>query len=348
MLITDAVAQEFTADPFAPYIITAQALTCDLQGAAHYGRQQAHPHDVRVKYESAVVRGKRYKYILGEPKITLPIATIFLIHGFPDCSFGWRNQIPYLMKLGFRVVVPDLLGYAGSDTPEDLAQFSLKSMSADIKELARKFVGDGQIVLGGHDWGGALVWRIALWHPELLKGVFSVCTPFNAPMKPWLPLQDLIAMGKLKNFTYQLQLAGPDVEKAIQGEEKVRQFLNGMTVLLSEEELNHYVEKYMLQGAPQLRGPLNWYRTRKINWEEELPLADKEVKLEMPTMFIAATNDSALPPSMSAGMERYMPKLTRAEVGGSHWALTGASDEVNAHIGKWLKALFEGDIKSAL
>ncbi|UNI14275.1 hypothetical protein JDV02_000920 [Purpureocillium takamizusanense] len=334
------------------------------------------PYDPRVRYESAVVRGKTYKYIVGEPKITLPVATIFLIHGFPDCSFGWRNQIPYLMKLGFRVVVPDLLGYAGSDTPQDLAQFSFKSMSADIRELARKFVGDGQIVLGGHDWGGALVWRVALWYPELLKGVFSVCTPFNAPMKPWLPLQDLIAMGKLKNFTYQLQLAGPDVEKEIQGEEKLRQFLNGMwggsgpnreralipeqgvlldnlpklnrTVLLSEEELNHYVEKYMLQSVPQLRGPLNWYRTRKINWEEELPLADKDTKLEMPTMYIAAKNDTALPPSMSIGMERYMPKLTRAEVGGSHWALTGASDEVNAHIGKWLKSLFEGDVKSAL
>ncbi|KAJ6446456.1 alpha/beta hydrolase fold protein [Purpureocillium lavendulum] len=334
------------------------------------------PHDPRVRYESAVVRGKTYKYILGEPKITLPVATVFLIHGFPDCSFGWRYQIPYLMSLGFRVVVPDMLGYAGSDAPEGLAQFSLKSMSTDIRELARKFVGDGQIILGGHDWGGALVWRIALWYPELLKGVFSVCTPFNAPMKPWLPLQDLIAMGKLKNFTYQLQLAGPEVEGAIQGETKVRQFLNGMwggfgpnrefafiaekgvlldnlsmldrTILLSEEELNHYVEKYMLQAAPQLRGPLNWYRTRKINWEEELALADKEVKLDMPTMFIAATNDSALPPSMSAGMERFMPKLTRAEVGGSHWALTGASDEVNAHIGKWLKGLFEGDIKAAL
>nr|QBM06330.1 putative epoxide hydrolase [Tolypocladium sp. CBMAI 1346] len=334
------------------------------------------PNDPRVKHQTAQIRGKTYRYAVGEPQNGPPLDTIFLIHGFPDMGFGWRYQVPYLMSLGFRVVVPEMLGYSGTDNPEDLSAFSMKNISADIEELARKFVGQGQIILGGHDWGGVVVWRVALWHPELIKAVFSICTPFNAPMKPWVPLEDMIAAGKLTNFRYQLQLKGPDVESAIQGEDKVRQFLNGMyggsspdgklgfsveegvhfealpklrrTSLLSDEELDYYVQQYMLQKAPQLRGPLNWYRTREINWKDELPLTEKPIQLEMPALFISALDDTALPPSMSVGMERFIPKLTRGEVGGSHWALTGQSEEVNRQVARWLNGVLNGAIRSAL
>lgn len=36
------------------------------------------------------------------------------IHGFPDLSMGWRYQIPHLLKLGFRVIAPDCIGYGRS------------------------------------------------------------------------------------------------------------------------------------------------------------------------------------------------------------------------------------------
>lgn len=34
--------------------------------------------------------------------------TIFLIHGWPDLGFAWRNQVLLLRGLGLRVVVPDV------------------------------------------------------------------------------------------------------------------------------------------------------------------------------------------------------------------------------------------------
>ncbi|KJZ71813.1 hypothetical protein HIM_08784 [Hirsutella minnesotensis 3608] len=334
------------------------------------------PNDPRVRHGSSTVRGKTYQYIIGEPEVNTHLATVFLIHGFPDLGFGWRYQVPYLMSLGFRVVVPDMLGYAGTDRPQDLRDFSLKNISSDIKELARRFVGNGQIILGGHDWGGALVWRTALWHPELIKAVFSICTPFLPPRKNFIPLEDAIAAGNLTNFRYQLQFRGPNVENAIQGEDKIRQFLNvlqdefgidgetGFSVnkgvifenlpkqrkseRLSDAELEFYVQQYMLQDAPQLRGGLNWYRTSKINWEEELPLADNnKTILSMPTLFIAATNDSPLPPSMSIGMEQYMLNLTRGKVESSHWAQREASADVNELLGKWLDCVLNRSVPSS-
>lgn len=332
------------------------------------------PNDPRVKIKTAELPGGTYQYVLGEPE-GRPIATMILVHGFPDLGFGWRYQVPYFMSLGFRVVVPDMLGYGGTDAPDDLKAYTLKSMALDIKKLAEIVCG-GKIILGGHDWGGALVWRTAMWYPELIQGVFSVCTPFHAPSTKFTPLEDIIASGHLTNFGYQLQFKGPDVETNIQGPEKVRQFLNSMyggqspegdfgfstrkgiffdkisdlgkTPLLSAEEMDHYVQQYCLKGSPELRGPLNWYRTRELNFEDERELAEKEPEFAMPALLITASGDAALPPSMSKGMDKYFVELSRGEVDSSHWALSHAADEVNQHVGKWVNEILDGALKASL
>jgi soluble epoxide hydrolase / lipid-phosphate phosphatase len=59
--------------------------------------------------------------------------------------------------------------------------------------------------------------------------------------------------------------------------------------------------------------------------------------IDVPTLFIQATNDSVLQPSMAKGMERYLTNLTRAEVKATHWALTQKPDEANAIIQEWLE-----------
>ncbi|KAL7798474.1 Alpha/Beta hydrolase protein [Trichoderma ceciliae] len=336
------------------------------------------PNDPRVKYLTKQIRGKTYSYILGEPQGP-KVDTIVLVHGWPDMAFGWRHQIPYFMSLGFQVVAPNMVGYAGTDAPQDLEEFSFKSTAADVVELARQFVGEkGQIILGGHDWGGALIWRVAYYYPELIKAVFSVCTPLQPLSTNPVPLEDIIAAGGLPNLKYQLQLKGPDVQARVQGKDMLRKFFGalyggrgpngepgfdtshgllfdnwdklGQSPLLDADELEHYVEQYSLQKAPELRGPLNWYRTREVNSKHEIDRARNgpPLKYEMPALFISATNDAALPPSMSKGMDAFYTDLTRAEVNSSHWALTQAGDDVNRHIAKWLNRALNGVIKSAL
>lgn len=110
-------------------------------------------------------------YLYAEPKGAKPRATVFLVHGWPDISFGWRYQIPLLVDLGLRVVAPDLMGFGGSEAPkvsqDDLELYSQKRASDDFAELARQ-LGAPKIIIGGHDWGGAVVYRFHLWHPELV------------------------------------------------------------------------------------------------------------------------------------------------------------------------------------
>ncbi|PHH63974.1 hypothetical protein CDD81_5193 [Ophiocordyceps australis] len=333
------------------------------------------PNDARVQRASFTTRGLTYQYMIGEPQGKSPVGTVLLLHGFPETSFGWRYQVPFLMARGLRVIAPDLLGYAGSSAPTNLEDMSLKKMSEDMKNLVHHVAGHGQqIILGGHDWGGHFAWRMALWQRQLIKCVFTVCLPFFAP-SPY-SLEDSIRSGKLPNFGYQLQFIGPDVEREIQGETKMRQFINaiffgrgpegeyGMSVdkgvifenleklektpFQTEEELDHHVAQFMLQKAPQMRGPLNWYRMGAINRNDEKDLGEKDIIFQMPTLFIAATRDAALPPYLSRGMESYMPKLTRGEVDSTHWALIETADEVNDMIGKWLSKIMDDTSKASL
>ena len=60
----------------------------------------------------------------------------------------------------------------------------------------------------------------------------------------------------------------------------------------------------------------------------------------MPALFIGATDDAALPPWMSRGMERHFEQLTRGEVKASHWALWEAPDKVNGFVRDWLAEKF--------
>lgn len=326
------------------------------------------PNDPRVTHHTFTIDDtKSYHYILANPSGT-PRATVLLIHGFPDLGFGWRYQVPHLLSLGLRVIVPDALGYGRSSAPQDLASYSLKSMSADMIALSDHVLGSEKepIILGGHDWGGALVWRLALWYPERIRAVFSVCTPYGPPSKTYLSPEQVVQ--RLPNFTYQLQLIGPEVEEKIKGETVTRQFFNGIfggraadgggilevskgvvferldsignATLLTPEEVEFYAQEYQRNG---MRGPLNWYRTRKVNYDEELELIEKgRGKIAAPSLFVLATKDSALPPAMSAGMEAYFDKLERKEVVASHWALVEAAEEVNGHVGWWLEGVLGG------
>ena len=71
------------------------------------------------------------------------------------------------------------------------------------------------------------MYRVALWHPELISHLFSVCTPFVPPAKEYFSLEATVKY-KLPQFAYQIQLASGEVEKVISSKEQIRLFLNAM------------------------------------------------------------------------------------------------------------------------
>ena len=72
-----------------------------------------------------------------------------------------------------------------------------------------------------------VVYRCAAYYPDLVTHVFSVCTPYMAPSDRYFSTEELV-QGPLPQFGYQLHLAGPEVEAAIQTPESISRFLAGM------------------------------------------------------------------------------------------------------------------------
>jgi pimeloyl-ACP methyl ester carboxylesterase len=321
--------------------------------------------DPRVEHRAALLNGQQYHYLYAVPKGGSWKTTVFLIHGWPDLSAGWRYQIPALLELGCRVVAPDMMGYGGTDAPRvpqnPLNLYSFKRASDDIAELARQ-LGASKIVLGGHDWGGMVVWRCALWHPELITNVFVVCTPYAPPSEKYVSIIDIVK-GPIPEFGYQLHLAGTEVEGNITTKEQIRQFLNGMyggrnvegkraltpeygvnfdslegmgkSPLFNDKEMDYYVDYYSRNG---LHGTVNWYRTRETNWKDELELVKAgRFNVEVPCLFIQAAKDIVLKPALAAGMDRFVPTLVVKQVDAAHWALWEKPAEVNQFVKSWFE-----------
>ncbi|KAL6704870.1 hypothetical protein ACN47E_007553 [Coniothyrium glycines] len=328
--------------------------------------------DTRITHKTAHLNGYTYHYLYAVPPSGKWTQTVFLIHGWPDLSMGWRYQIPLLVDMGFRVVAPDMMGYGGTDAPKvppnAISLYGLKRASDDIAALAKELDAP-KIILGGHDWGGFVVWRAAQWYPNLISHVFSVCTPYTAPHKEYFSTEDLVK-GQLPQFAYQLHLASGEVEKSVKDEQSIRQFLRGMygargpngelafdpekgviaenlskigeSKILNGKVLEYYVKEYNKHG---IHPTLNWYRQRRTNWEEDQALLDKKI-IKQPVLFIQATYDSVLKPEMSKNMGALIPRLTRGEVAATHWALTQKPEEVNRIIRQWLETQGLGDAPS--
>lgn len=63
---------------------------------------------------------------------------------------------------------------------------------------------------------------------------------------------------------------------------------------------------------------------------------------KVPYLFIAATYDRALPPSIAAAQVAWIPNLTSREVKTGHWALTEDPGTVIGYLDEWLEQVVFG------
>ncbi len=110
------------------------------------------------------VAGHRVHYYVLGPSIGRPVV---LVHGLGGRSEDWRNLAPHLAGAGFRVYLPDLVGYGQSDRPADFSY----SVADEANVVIGFFdaLGLKQVDLGGWSMGGWIAQRIAAEHPDRVR-----------------------------------------------------------------------------------------------------------------------------------------------------------------------------------
>jgi pimeloyl-ACP methyl ester carboxylesterase len=99
------------------------------------------------------------------------------IHGWPELSIIWRQQLECFAGLGFRCIAPDMRGYGRSSAPEARSAYALEPIAADMVELLTG-LGAERAIWIGHDWGSPVVWSLAAHHADRCVGVASLCVPY--------------------------------------------------------------------------------------------------------------------------------------------------------------------------
>ena len=99
---------------------------------------------------------------------------ILLLHGFPEYWWTWRHQIEPLAEAGYRVVAVDLRGYGASDKPP--RGYDGFTLASDVSGLIRA-LGERDAMLVGHDWGAALAWATATFHPRQVRRLTVLSCP---------------------------------------------------------------------------------------------------------------------------------------------------------------------------
>ncbi|QHS54552.1 alpha/beta hydrolase [Mucilaginibacter sp. 14171R-50] len=89
--------------------------------------------------------------------------TVMLFHGKNFGGYYWTNVIKWLSAKGYRVVVPDQVGFGKSSKP--FIHYSFHQLARFNKQLLDT-LGIKQIVLLGHSMGGMLATRFTLMYPQ--------------------------------------------------------------------------------------------------------------------------------------------------------------------------------------
>ena len=92
--------------------------------------------------------------------------TVVLLHGKNFYGAYWRGTIQALTKAGFRVIVPDQIGFGKSDKPA--IHYSFHQLARNTRHLLDT-LGIQKAVVVGHSMGGMLATRFALLYPEITE-----------------------------------------------------------------------------------------------------------------------------------------------------------------------------------
>ncbi|RZL50243.1 MAG: alpha/beta hydrolase [Pedobacter sp.] len=146
---------------FLTLIITANAQKQDTLSITLENVKYAYP----VKFLNLVTEGQDVKmaYMDVAPTAKNNGRSVMLLHGKNFGGYYWSAVIKSLIAEGYRVIVPDQIGFGKSSKP--FIHYSFHQLAAWNKQLLDT-LGIQKVSVLGHSMGGMLATRFALLYPD--------------------------------------------------------------------------------------------------------------------------------------------------------------------------------------
>jgi pimeloyl-ACP methyl ester carboxylesterase len=156
--------------PAVAMLLWATASVAPAQAPSDYGPVSADVSEIPYPYPvstfSFVLYGKdvRMAYMDVKPTGTPNGQTVVLLHGFNFFGEAWAGTIDVLTHEGFRVIVPDQIGFGRSSKPT--IPYTFNDMALNTRRLLRS-LGIDRADIVGHSMGGMLASRFAMLFPAM-------------------------------------------------------------------------------------------------------------------------------------------------------------------------------------
>ncbi|MBA2466502.1 MAG: alpha/beta fold hydrolase [Sphingomonas sp.] len=245
---------------------------------------------------------------------------VILLHGFPESHRTWRGIAP-LLEDRFRLIMPDLRGFAGSDRPQEVEAYRTSVIVEDVLALADALSIEN-FALVGHDWGGAVAWSAAIQGSAAIAGNPRIerLAIVNSP-HPVIFQKSLIDSTEQRAASqYMNAFRAPGMDKAIEAMGFEAFFEKTFSAhvdlaLIAEAEKQQYIAEWSQPGA--MAAMLNWYRASPLIVPPPLlavPVPDWVLgafpKVRVPTLVVWGMRDHALLPLQLDGLDRLVDDLS--------------------------------------
>jgi pimeloyl-ACP methyl ester carboxylesterase len=230
---------------------------------------------------------------------------VILLHGFPQSADTWRPLMPVLANGGWRVTAIRQRGYSVGARPGRTSAYRIDHLVDDVLGVAEAIDADRFHVVG-HDWGGAVAWRLAATHPHRLRSLTSLATPHPAALaRSFFGAQ---ALRSIYAAWFQVPLV-PSLTLTAGDSVLLRTALERSG--LSERWVRAYTEG---MDRATMDAALRWYRATPP-WQ----LAGT-ASVTVPTLFVWGSHDPALGPAAAERTVDHVEAPYRfVPLEASHW-----------------------------
>jgi haloalkane dehalogenase len=282
---------------------------------------------------------KKYAQVLGVPMAYVEYGKgdpIVLVHGNPTSSYLWRKVIPALSEVG-RCIAPDLIGMGDSakiETGPDAYPF--RTHANYLEAFLQVLEVEENVVLVGHDWGGALVFDWGRRHPGAVKAVAYMETLVTSLTGDDWP--------EAARGIFQAMRSEAGEELCLVKNIFVERILPASVLNPLPEEVMEVYRKPYLEPGESRRPTLTWPREIPFDGEPadvaEILQANEEWlrSPELPKLCINAD-----PGSILTGRQREVcrsfPNQTEVTVPGVHFIQEDSGEEIGEAVASWLREM---------